>query len=199
MNATLIPLLLVATAAMGAELLAAGPPSVVLATRPPTSEQLQARRTVSENPYAKVMGVRSDSQKKKGSVHGPTVPRSLLDRSTVLSDGRNWTIVPFGAVLTVPEQYRSRVNVRPTGKLQTWSEFYRRNSGWLHSQPVTMAEASGKTCFSQGCVEAFRRTGRVVVATLRAGPISVAKKAVPAMDTDGADKAEEHLTVNTRS
>ena len=98
---------------------------------------------------------------------------SLIKRSTILSFGGFWTIVPKDAVLHVPANYRSRLATRPTGRLLTWQDFYTRNRGWIHTQNVTLSDARGDSELTKEAVDAYRRTGRLVVAVCHQGPISL--------------------------
>ena len=99
--------------------------------------------------------------------------KSILSRSTVLSSGTHWTIVPKRAVVYVPPSYRARVDGKRTGKLIDWATFLQRNRGWVHSVEVTLDQARGKVAIQKETEEAYKRLGRVVVATCQRGPISV--------------------------
>ncbi|NNM28063.1 MAG: hypothetical protein HKO57_00955, partial [Akkermansiaceae bacterium] len=101
-----------------------------------------------------------------------TKEKSLLLRSTVLSSGTNWTIVPKGAVVHVPPGYKARVGGMRTGKLLDWATFHQRNRGWLYPIDVSIDQARGETAIPEETVDAYQRLGRVVVATCRGGPIS---------------------------
>lgn len=101
--------------------------------------------------------------------------RSLLERSAILSFGGFWTMVPKDAVIHIPANLRSRVVSRPKGRLLGWKEFLVRNRGWIHTQSVTLSDARGDTRLPEEIIDAYRRTGRVVVAVCHNGPISLKK------------------------
>lgn len=105
----------------------------------------------------------------------PRSRKSLLARSQFLAFRGNWTMVPKGAVLHVPDTFKERVVARPKGELISWQEFYRKNRGWLQAQPVRLSDAKGDTPLAPSLFESFTRHGRVVVAVLHNGPISVLK------------------------
>lgn len=98
---------------------------------------------------------------------------SLIKRSAIISSGRNWTIVPRGAVLHVPDQYKSRVNGERKGKLVPWKTFYSQNIGWIHTHAVSMEQARGEKPMNPKQVETYRNLSRVVVSICHGGPISV--------------------------
>jgi hypothetical protein len=104
---------------------------------------------------------------------------SLVGRSTVLSFGDFWTLVPKGAVLHVPEGLKGRVGTAPSGRLLGWSEFYQRNRGWLRQQAVEVSHARGERLLDEEVVKNFTSLTQVVVATCHSGPISMKKPVVP--------------------
>jgi hypothetical protein len=192
MKAPLIPALLILTGILLPDLQAEEVLTAPVPKPRPTNEDLLERRAKASSPYANVKGYTST----RATVVRPrdvTTKRDLVSRSTVLTDGRHWTIVPKGSVLTVPERFRSRVDVAPSGELQTWTEFLRRNSGWLFTKSVAMDEARGESAIEPSAVEAFEKTGRVVVAVFQTGPISVNANAfaAPGVELEATDPTVE--------
>jgi hypothetical protein len=108
---------------------------------------------------------------------GPAAARpgepSLIKQSDILSDGHNWTIVPKGALLHVPEALANRVGARPIGTLLVWNEFLTVNRGWLFTEEVTFAQAAGKAPIPASRTEFWQKNGKVIVAVHLGGPISV--------------------------
>ena len=100
-------------------------------------------------------------------------PADLLTRSTIISYRGNWTIVPKNAVMFIPPAYEKRIVAEPEGTLLPWSEFYLMNRGWIHCQTVRMSDARGETNLNEGALAAHQSLGRVVVAVLKGGPISM--------------------------
>ena len=98
---------------------------------------------------------------------------SFLKSSTLLAFNGHWTLVPKRAVIHIPEALQSRIVTKPSGKLLPWTEFLALNRGWLHTQNVAMSDARGETELSPAVCEAYRATGRVVVAVHQRGPISM--------------------------
>ena len=134
-----------------------------LAARGAGNNPLAGRRAVKEVDHTAIQ------KKKRRDLGGG----SLLSRSLILSYRGTWTIVPKGAVLHVPAAYRERIVPGPTGRLIPWTEFYARNRGWIHTQNVTFEHARGEAALSPEILELHKRLGRVVVAVLHQGPISV--------------------------
>jgi|GEM_PF-1027664 len=139
----------------------------------PTHEDLQARQAADRTERGKnpngLKAAMPELKKKEDAKE----PVSLLKRSAVLSSGRNWTIVPKGAVLHVPKQYEKYVNGKRAGQLVPWQTFYAQNRGWLHVHSVSMDQARGEKLMDPKQVEAYMGLSRVVVSVCHGGPISV--------------------------
>lgn len=99
----------------------------------------------------------------------------LISRSTIISSGRYWTIVPKGAVLHVPKLYHNRVDSKRKGRLIPWRQFFAMNRSWITAQEVTMEVATGSEALSDKAKVSHHKVGRLVVAVLKGGPISVLK------------------------
>ena len=156
---------------------------LVITPRPTAEKIAQLKKNNGENFSAAALvqaARRNEAARALAKKEGPALkkPRAgLIARSTILTNGKSWTLVPKGAVLHVPERYRLRIGKAPVGVLQTWAEFYRMNRGWLHRYDVTFTEARGENFISPAATAAYRGTGRIVVAVCQAGPISIKKEA----------------------
>ena len=100
-------------------------------------------------------------------------PVDLLKRSDFLSFNGLSTLVPKGSILHLPESYRRRLKAESGAKIVTWSEFFRRNRGWVTNLEVTRDQAEGTKPFPEATLKTLEKNPRVVVATLAGGPISV--------------------------
>ncbi len=149
--------------------------------KPPTHAELAKKRA----DLAQKKVVRIATSKKPLAKHKK---QSLINNSTLLADGSNWTLVPKGAVLNVPARYQDKIVIKPTGKLLEWRKFLRKNQGWLQTYPVSMKEAQGKHKMSDKAVAAYHSIGKVIVATCANGPISVAKQPAKAIQPTNQDK-----------
>ena len=141
---------------------------------PPTHEDLAKRKAQGKKTMQGVTNFapaepRAVKRKEKEAA-------GLISRSTILSFGGFWTIVPKHAVLHVPANYQSRISERPSGRLLSWHDFYRRNRGWIYTQNVKISDARGDTTLPPKTLEAYERTGRLVVAVCHQGPISVKRR-----------------------
>ncbi len=103
---------------------------------------------------------------------GRPADQSIIAQSTILSDGSNWTIVPNGAVLHVPENLKSRTGTQPTGGLLAWSDFLVRSRGWITTCEVTIEQATGKTPMPAERSASWAKQDKIVVAVHQRGPIS---------------------------
>lgn len=106
---------------------------------------------------------------------------SLLQESTILHDGKNWTLVPNGAVIHLPDALKAKVNAKPVGTLLPWNEFFRRNPTWLVSHEVTFEQAAGTEPLPAEVAEACSRQDKIVVAVRESGPISVKISGSPSL------------------
>jgi len=101
------------------------------------------------------------------------VNQSIIKDSTILHDGRNWTLVPNGAVVFLPEALKSRVNAKPVGNLLQWSDFLTRNRAWISTNEVTFDQAAGSEEIPAANAESWAKQGKLVIAVHQRGPISV--------------------------
>ena len=138
------------------------------------SQRLEAKP--SENPISK-LAQKSRGDRPKIGERKVQEAKSLLSRSEIIAYRGHWTFVPKGAILHVPTRLAARVGDRPVGRLLPWKDFLARNRGWIFAQPVLMEQARGESALSEAVLENHEKLGRVVVAVLHGGPISV--KATP--------------------
>ena len=107
-----------------------------------------------------------------GKVERP-LEQSIIKQSMILHDGTNWTIVPKGAVIFLPEALKNRVDVKPIGTLLPWSEFLAKNFGWITTNEVTFDQAAGNIALPAARVAFWAKQDKIVVAVHQNGPISV--------------------------
>lgn len=139
-----------------------------------SNDELIARREVVRERLAKF----APEHKVEDQVHPSQY--SILDESVLLSSGREWTFVPKGAVLHIPENFGDRVNVEaPAGKFVPFSKFIVSNRGWVSSLSVTLDQARGIDVISEKTREALSQSGRVVVTVCKGGPITTAPPKAP--------------------
>lgn len=103
----------------------------------------------------------------------PDLTPSLYKKSIILFDGDNHTVVPMGAVLALPANYRSRIIDKPEGTFQFWSVFLEKNKNWLGAWEVPMAMARGDAEMSKSVMKQIANDSRVLVAVYKGGPITV--------------------------
>jgi hypothetical protein len=99
--------------------------------------------------------------------------QSIIKQSTILHDGQNWTIVPKGAVIFIPTEQKSRVNVKPVGTLLPWNEFFTMNRSWITTNEVSFDQAAGNEALPAERTAFFAKQDKIVVAVHQTGPISV--------------------------
>ncbi len=155
MKATLI-LCALATCAL------AGPPVLVRVT-PETIAKLQAMTPMTSL---------QKPDEGEAKVARPT-EQSIIKQSVILHDANNWTLVPIGAVVYLPDALKARVNARPVGLLLPWSEFLTKNIAWITTTDVSFEQAAGSESLPATRVAFWAKQDKVVIAVHQAGPISV--------------------------
>lgn len=117
--------------------------------------------------------------------HPPALPlagRSLLGESTILHDGKNWTIIPNGALIHLPAGFSHRVNRKPVGNLMPWRDFAKANESWIATDEVSFEQAAGNEPLSGDKLRQLRTSEKIVVTCHQGGPISIRLEAAPAAD-----------------
>ncbi len=99
--------------------------------------------------------------------------QSIIKGSIILHDGKNWTLVPKGAVLFMPDALKSRVDAKPVGTLLPWAGFLTKNISWLTTNETTFDQAAGNEALPAERAEFWAKQDKIVVAVHQNGPISV--------------------------
>jgi hypothetical protein len=121
----------------------------------------------------------ADPMKKLTATEGedPTVVNrvgNLLENSDVITFNGQTTLVPKNALVLVPEKFSERINnPQPGTQILSWLDFYTLNRGWISTVEVTFAQARGDVPVSPENLEALGKSGNLIVAVLKSGPISV--------------------------
>lgn len=118
-------------------------------------------------------------------------PGDLIARSDVLCFNGFATLVPKRAVLHIPDYYRSRIGIQEGARIVPWREFMIRNRGWVSTHEVDRPTAEGRTPFDEDTTERFSKSSRLIVATLRGGPISVLPPKEPEPAGEGEGESAE--------
>jgi hypothetical protein len=106
------------------------------------------------------------------TVTSPANP-SIIKDSAILHDGKNWTIVPKGAVVLLPDALKSRVDAKPVGKLLAFPDFLTSNRNWITTNEVSFGQAAGLEPPARRKVSFWAKQDKVVIAVHHSGPISV--------------------------
>lgn len=99
--------------------------------------------------------------------------QSLIKQSLILHDGKNWTLVPRGAVIFVPDRMKARVDAKPVGRLLPWADFLFTNLSWITTQEITFDQAAGNETIPMKRAGFWTNQDKIVVAVHQHGPISV--------------------------
>jgi len=99
--------------------------------------------------------------------------RDLIKESTVVCFNGSLTLVPKRAVLFIPEHLKDRIGVKPKQEVKTWRNFLPANRGWIRTLEVSRDQAMGYAPISKATLDAMQQGNSMIVATFKAGPISV--------------------------
>ncbi len=98
---------------------------------------------------------------------------SIVKQSVILHDGTNWTMIPAGAVIHLPEALKEKLNARPVGKLLPWSDFLAKNKSWITTSEVTFDQAAGNLPLPVKEAASLANHAKIVIAVLKNGPTAV--------------------------
>ena len=99
---------------------------------------------------------------------------NLLEESDLITFNGQTTLVPKNALVMIPAKLSDRINKHQAGaEIVGWLEFYSRNQAWISTVEVSFAQARGDEPVSPETLGHLGKTGNLVVAVLKSGPISL--------------------------
>lgn len=107
-------------------------------------------------------------------------PKDLVSDSDILCFGGIATLVPKRAILHIPPKLADRLKFQQGSQIQSWSDFFALNRGWITTVEVSRAQAEGNKAIAEEISERIGKSSNLVVATYLGGPISVLPLKVPA-------------------
>jgi hypothetical protein len=119
----------------------------------------------------------------------PAPKRTLLSRFIILSDGKQYTLIPLGSILHLPEAHRARVLAKPHGTFAAWPIFLDKNAGWLAAKEIPLAMAKGDEKAAERVLSEISADRRMLVSVHKGGPITVLESPPVAPETEGATNA----------
>jgi hypothetical protein len=134
-----------------------------------THDQLSDRLRVANNQSPLVKFTPADGPDPSKVEEG----ENLINRSDFISFNGLATIVPKRAVLHIPAALSNRLKLQQGSKVQTWSEFYASNRGWITTVEVSRVQAEGNQALAEDLLKRIQKSNSVIVATYQGGPISV--------------------------
>ncbi len=140
-----------------------------------THEQLaqQWRKAEQENPTRTLAPAKGADPSKVNQ------PPDLLSQSDILCFAGRATLVPKRAVLHIPPPLAERLKFLPGAQIQSWTDFYAQNRGWISTLEVTRVQAEGNQPLAEDVTKRLNDSANLVVATYQGGPISVLPLKVP--------------------
>lgn len=99
---------------------------------------------------------------------------NLLENSELITFNGRTTLVPKNSLVLIPAKLKERVNNhQASSAIVSWLDFYSVNRGWISTVEVTLAQARGDEPVAPEILENLGKSGNLVVAVLKNGPISV--------------------------
>ncbi|MFK7910279.1 MAG: hypothetical protein AB8F34_06710 [Akkermansiaceae bacterium] len=98
---------------------------------------------------------------------------TLYKNSHIITHRGEHAIIPKRSILFIPENLKSRVVEKPSGKFVLWPFFKLRNQEWIWTYEVTLDQAKGKSPIPAGKIKQFEKLNRMVVALYRGNPVSI--------------------------
>ncbi len=94
-------------------------------------------------------------------------------QSIILTDGSNWTLVPRGSVLFLPQEQQEKIGKRPVGNLLPWKKFVSLNKSWISAEEVTLRQAEGIHEIDPRRTSYWPKQDKIMVAVYLDAPITV--------------------------
>jgi hypothetical protein len=101
------------------------------------------------------------------------MPKDLLSQSDIISFGGLATLVPKRAILQIPANYAARLKFVEGSQIRGWSDFYALNRGWITTVEITRQQAEGNQPMPEETSKQLTKSGNLVVAVYKGGPISM--------------------------
>ncbi|MFM7182338.1 MAG: hypothetical protein ACKO2G_12860 [Verrucomicrobiales bacterium] len=133
--------------------------------------EFNARHAKAVLPYAALEGAGMKAVESEKSEQDEVA--DLLARSAFLTDGRQCTILPAGAVIHVPKNREDRVvKSAPSLPLVTWEDFLRANASWIREFAIDSDQATGAKPFDPKAAQALGSSGSIVISTYIRQPVA---------------------------
>lgn len=110
-------------------------------------------------------------------------PKDLLSQSDIISFGGIATLVPKRAILQIPANYANRIKFAEGSQICGWADFYAANRGWITTVEISRLQAEGNEPMPEETSKQLTKSGNLVVAVYKGGPISMLPLKVPVEKT----------------
>ncbi len=115
-------------------------------------------------------------------------PKDIIKDSDILCLNGAATLIPKRAVLNLPDRFAGYFKMKEGAKILTFPAFYAANRGWIMTYEVSIEQAFGKKPFDKKKMKWIKKSGRVVVATFKGGPITVLPYVEEKEEEDNSEK-----------
>lgn len=116
----------------------------------------------------------------------PSLEHNLYSRSIILYDGKFHTVLPFGAILSLPPEYQGHVVSTPTGDFTYWPDFKAKNTSWLEGYEVPLKMAQGDEGEARKVLKEIKDNPKVLVSLYKNCPISILEPVAPSKPSPSA-------------
>jgi hypothetical protein len=142
--------------------------SVVFKESPTNEQVILARRQADGQDPTKHLAVKTGED--PSVVHRPT---SLLADSDIICYRGYATLVPKRAIVKSPKNLADRIKMQPGATLQSWSDFYAANRGWITTVEVSKPQSKGVEPIAKEVQVQVEKSSNLIVATYLGGPVSM--------------------------
>ncbi|MCU0796812.1 MAG: hypothetical protein MUF31_12865 [Akkermansiaceae bacterium] len=102
----------------------------------------------------------------------------------IIHDGKNWTMVPAGSFIQLPDCQRHRLSTKPLGNLVSWKSFLRLNQDWLKAEDVSLRQVNGRATLDERRLRYLARQPQVVIAIHEQEPAALTPADTPVALSD---------------
>ncbi len=110
-------------------------------------------------------------------------PKDILSQSDIISFGGSATLVPKRAIIQIPKNYADRIKFVQGSQIMGWADFYAMNRGWITTVEISRRQAEGNEPMPEDTSKVLSKSGNLIVAVYKCGPISMLPLKVPVEKT----------------
>ncbi|MEO8615929.1 MAG: hypothetical protein ABI600_12370 [Luteolibacter sp.] len=119
---------------------------------------------------------------------GKTPIKDLISQSDIISFMGIATLVPKRAILQIPKDFADRIKYVEGSQVVGWADFYAANRGWITTVEISRLQAEGNESLPPATNKQLSKSGNLVVAVYKCGPISLLPLKAPVVKQETITK-----------